>query len=612
MGLEVMGSISGSIVGTGLLLRSDALYCLAMKNVRCRYAAFLLLGLLTGCSSGPSPDTSVVSPGEVDAEWWKEIIVYQIYPRSFQDTDGDGVGDLNGIIERLDYIQSLGVSAVWLNPIYASPNDDNGYDVSDYRAIMADFGTMQDFDRMLAGLHERDIKLIMDIVVNHSSDEHPWFQSARESRDSPYRDYYHWWPAEKGTPPHRYSLFDAAGDAWKYDATTDSYYLHYFAEGQPDLNWENPELRREVYDIMKFWAEKGVDGFRLDAFQFAAKDTTFPEFPDDLDENFIQYYAMQDGLHDYLREMNEEVLSRYDVMSVAEGAGRNFAEAHELVDADRNELDMAYAFDGVDIPKYGGYELTTMKEVFSRWDREFAEEGWLSIFLSNHDQARMVSRWGDDPPEYRAASAKLLNTFLLSMRGTPYAYYGDELGMTNIDFDEIDDYQDIAAINGYKKAQSQGRDMDQFLEELNFTSRDNGRTPMQWSDSTYAGFSTVTPWLPVNDNYDTVNVAAEDADPESVLNHFRRMAALRNENRVLVYGDYELLLPEHEQVYAYTRTLGEEGMLVLLNFSPEPVEVELTQLSDFGLVAIDNFGDFVPAERRAALRPWQAVVLRRG
>ncbi|WP_116128031.1 glycoside hydrolase family 13 protein [Lewinella sp. IMCC34183] len=575
-----------------------------------RFACYLLLAVFVSCGSGQEPAAPGVGGSPADREWWKELIIYQIYPRSFQDTDGDGVGDLNGIIERLDYVQSLGVSAVWLNPIYTSPNDDNGYDVSDYRDIMADFGTMADFDRMLVAMHERDIKLIMDIVVNHSSDEHPWFQSARSSRDSPYRDYYHWWPAEKGTPPHRYSLFDAAGDAWKYDETTDSYYLHYFAEGQPDLNWENPELRQEVYDIMKFWAEKGVDGFRLDAFQFAAKDTTYPKFPDDLDENFIQYYAMQDGLHDYLREMNDEVFSQYNVMSVAEGAGRNFTEAHELVDADRNELDMAYAFDGVDVPKYGGYELTEMKRVFTRWDSAFAERGWLSIFLSNHDQARMVSRWGDDTPNYRAASAKLLNTFLLSMRGTPYAYYGDELGMTNIDFDEISDYQDIAAINGYKKAESQGKDMEQFLTELNFTSRDNGRTPMQWSDSTYAGFSSAVPWLPVNDNYATINVEAEDADPESVLNHFRRMTALRNENRVLVYGDYELLVPDHEQVYAYTRTLGEERILVLLNFSDEAATVDLPGMEELGEPLINNYPKFTSDNATVELLPWQAVVLR--
>ncbi len=406
-----------------------------------------LFYLLAGCH--------VVDKKEATSEdrkkWWKEAIVYQIYPRSFKDTDGDGVGDLKGIIEKLDYIQSLGVTAVWLNPIYSSPNYDNGYDVSDYRGIMDEFGDMADFDTMLSGMHKRNIKLVMDVVVNHSSDEHEWFVQSRSSRDNPYRDYYHWWPAEKGAPPYRYSLFDEKGDAWKYDSITDAYYLHYFSKKQPDLNWENPKVRQEVYDIMKFWAEKGVDGFRLDAFQFAAKDTVFPVIEDDLEKNFVQYYAMQDGLHNYLQEMNDEVFSKYDVMSVAEGAGRNFEDAHNLVDENRNELNMAYAFEGVDIAKPEGYDLVHFKDVFSRWDKEFSEKGWLSIFLANHDQARLVSRYGNDSPEYRAPSAKMLNTFILGMRGTPYCYYGDELGMTNIGFDKIGQYQDIAAINGYKK-----------------------------------------------------------------------------------------------------------------------------------------------------------------
>ncbi|HEY5692362.1 MAG TPA: alpha-glucosidase, partial [Cyclobacteriaceae bacterium] len=409
--------------------------------------SLLLLGILLfagGCNNEKEQSN-------MDKKWWKESIIYQIYPRSFKDSNGDGIGDLKGIIEKLDYVKSLGVTAVWLNPIYSSPNDDNGYDVSDYREIMTDFGTMADFDLMLEEMHKRGIKLIMDVVVNHSSDEHEWFKQARSSRDNKYRDYYHWWPAEKGKPNYRYSLFDEKGDAWKYDSLTDSYYLHYFSVKQPDLNWENPKLRQEVYDIMKFWADKGVDGFRLDAFQFAAKDITFPQFPDDLSTNFVQYYAMQGDLHQYLQEMNAEVFSQYDVMSVAEGAGRNFEDAHHLVDEDRNELNMAYAFEGVDIAKPEGYSFAKFKEVFSRWDKEFAEKGWLSIFLANHDQARLVSRFGNDSPEHRAASAKMLNTFVLSMRGTPYCYYGDELGMTNIGFETIDEYKDISAINGYKK-----------------------------------------------------------------------------------------------------------------------------------------------------------------
>lgn len=314
-------------------------------------------------------------------------MVYQIYPRSFKDSDGDGVGDLKGIISKIDYLKSLGIDVVWLNPIYASPNDDNGYDVSDYRAIMKDFGTMDDFDALLKGLHERGIKLVMDLVVNHSSDEHEWFKQARSSRTHPYRGYYHWWKAEDGTPPYRYSLFDVNRDAWKFDSLTNAYYLHYFSRKQPDLNWENPKLRQEVYGVMKFWAGKGIDGFRLDAFGFAAKDTTWPQFPKGFEKAFMKYYSMQGNLHGYLQEMNKEVLSKHDVMSVAEGAGNSFEDAHNLVDADRHELNMAYAFDAVDIAKPEGWSLLQLKQTFSKWDSAFASKGWLAIFLSNHDQA---------------------------------------------------------------------------------------------------------------------------------------------------------------------------------------------------------------------------------
>ena len=546
----------------------------------------------------------------IDKKWWKEAIVYQIYPRSFQDTDGDGVGDLQGIINRLDYVKDLGVTAVWLNPIYSSPNDDNGYDVSDYRNIMSDFGTMQDFDTMLSEMHARDIKLVMDIVVNHSSDEHPWFKESRSSRDNPYRDYYHWWPAEKGAPPYRYSLFDAEGNAWKYDEKTDAYYLHYFSQKQPDLNWENPKVRQEVYDIMTFWAEKGVDGFRLDAFQFAAKDTTFPEFPEGFEKNFIQYYAMQDGLHEYLKEMNEQVLSKYDVMSVAEGAGRTLEEAHELVDADRKEINMAYAFDGVDIPKVDGYKLSTFKETFSKWDSAFADKGWISIFLSNHDQARMVSRYANDSLPYRAPSAKMLNTFILTMRGTPYCYFGDELGMTNNPkLQNIEDYQDIAAINGYKKAKSQDEDMEAFMRNLRFGSRDHGRTPMQWDASENAGFTTGNPWFPLNPNYAEINTQAEEADENSVLNHFKKLTALRKNADALIYGDYELLIPEHPQVYAYTRSLGDEQFLIVLNFSQEQTSVELEGLSSFSELKINNYSNLKKTAKTLSLAPYQAVIL---
>lgn len=574
-----------------------------MKNYLIILLAF---ATLYGCNNA---EETMKTKTEKKADWWKEAIVYQVYPRSFKDTDGDGVGDLKGIIESLDYIKSLGVTAVWLNPIYSSPNDDNGYDVSDYRNIMSDFGTMADFDLMLEEMHKRDIQLIMDIVVNHSSDEHEWFKQSRSSRDNPYRDYYHWWNADKGTPPYRYSLFDEKGDAWKYDSLTDAYYLHYFSQKQPDLNWENPKLRQEVYDIMKFWAEKGVDGFRLDAFQFAAKDTTFPKFPDGFEKDFIQYYAMQDGLHDYLREMNEQVLSKYNVMSVAEGAGRNLTEAHELVDADRKELNMAYAFDGVDIPKKEGYSLVHFKEVFSRWDSAFAEKGWLSIFLSNHDQSRMVSRYASDKPQFRAPATKMLNTFILSMRGTPYCYFGDELGMTNNpSLKNIEDFQDIAAINGYKKAKSQGADMDDFMAGLHFGSRDHGRTPMQWDASANANFTTGKPWLPVNENYKEVNVKTQEKDPNSVLNHFKKMTKLRKENPALIYGAYTLLDAENTKVYAYTRSWEGKTFLVVLNFSQDETMTTLDVATTIKKTVINNYETVDVNGKEISLEPFQGVI----
>lgn len=570
-------------------------------------AIALLTVLCVACGNKAEPQKEVA---QTDKKWWKEAIVYQIYPRSFSDSDGDGIGDLQGIISKLDYVKNLGVTAVWLNPIYSSPNADNGYDVSDYRNIMSDFGNMDDFDLLLAEMHKRDLKLIMDIVVNHSSDEHEWFKQSRSSRDNPYRDYYHWWPAEKGKPNYRYSLFDENGDAWKYDSLTDAYYLHYFAQKQPDLNWENPKVRQEVYDIMKFWAEKGVDGFRLDAFQFAAKDTSFPAFPDGFEKNFIQYYAMQDGLHTYLKEMNEQVFSKYDVMSVAEGAGRTLQEAHELVDADRNEINMAYAFEGVDIAKPDGYDFLHFKEVFSKWDSAFAQKGWLSIFLANHDQARLVSRFGNDSPEFRAPSAKMLNTFILSMRGTPYCYYGDELGMTNIGFEDIGQYQDIAAINGYKKVVNEGGDINKYMSDLKFSSRDNGRTPMQWNAAQSAGFSTGKPWLPVNENHIAINVAAEEKNPNSVLGHFRKLTYLRRNNPVFVYGQYKLIQKRHPDIYAYTRTWEGDKILVLLNFKARQAEIELPEAKLVGQTLIDNYGDVDIQDEKVLLKPYQAVILR--
>ena len=535
----------------------------------CLWASLALILTVFGCKqSNDKKETAKTIPGVADAKWWKEAVVYQLYPRSFKDSDGDGVGDLKGIISKLDYLKSLGIDVVWLNPIYGSPNDDNGYDISDYRGIMKEFGTMDDFNALLKGMHERGIKLVMDLVVNHSSDEHEWFKQSRSSRTSPYRDYYHWWPAEKGKPNYRYSLFDVNHDAWKYDTLTNAYYLHYFSRKQPDLNWENPKLRQEIHGIMKFWMDKGIDGFRLDAFTFSAKDTTFPAFPKGFEKTFMKYYSMQPHLHDYLQEMNREVLSKYDCMSVAEGSGNSIQDAHDLVDADRHELGMAYPFDWVDLAKSSGYDLVKLKATISRFDSAFATKGWMSIFLANHDQARMVSRFGTDTPEFRELSSKMLTTFILSMRGTPYYYNGDELGMNNIRMDKIEDYNDVASLNEYQYLKKTGGDLNKFVEELKFSCRDNGRTPFPWDSTTNAGFTTGKPWLKINPNYVTVNAATEEPDPNSVLNYFRKMIQLRKKDPTLVYGKYTLLDAKNPSVYAYTRELNGKKLLVLLNFKP--------------------------------------------
>jgi oligo-1,6-glucosidase len=544
-------------------------------------------------------------------KWWKEAIVYQIYPRSFKDADGDGIGDLKGIISKLDYLKSLGVTMVWLNPIYSSPNDDNGYDVSDYRNIMKDFGTMADFDSLLKGLHERGIKFVMDLVVNHSSDEHEWFKQAKSSRDNPYREYYHWWNAEDGKPPYRYSLFDVNHDAWRYDSTTNSYYLHYFSRKQPDLNWENPKLRQEVYDIMKFWADKGVDGYRLDAFGFAAKDTTWPQFPKGYEKHFSLYYSMQGNLHGYLQQMNKEVLSKYDVMSVAEGTGNTLEDAHNMVDANRHELNMAYPFEGVDIAKPEGYSLLHFKEVFSKWDSTFEHDGWVAVFLANHDQARLVTRFGNDSAPYRELSSKMLTTFIMTMHGTPFYYNGDELGMTNIRFNSINDYKDVQTRNEYQYVKNNGGDTNAYIQRKAFESRDNARTPFQWNNTTNAGFTTGTPWIKVNPNYTTINEVAEEKDPNSVLNYFRKVVQLRKNHLVLVYGKYTLLDKDNPEVYAYTREGEGEKLLILLNFSTTSSTTDIGMNIPNAKLILNNYKDG-PSNNISgstiALRPYEALV----
>ena len=576
-----------------------------MKVILRTTVALILLFCISSAGFSQTARTTESS----DSKWWKEAIIYQIYPRSFKDSDGDGVGDIKGIISELDYIKSLGITAIWLNPVYSSPNDDNGYDVSDYRNIQKEYGTMEDFDALLKGLHQRGIKLVMDFVLNHSSDEHEWFKQSRSSRNNPYRDYYHWWNAERGKPAYRWSYFDIHHDAWMYDSLTNAYYLHYFGRKQPDLNWENPKLRSEVYDILKFWADKGIDGYRLDAFQFAAKDTTFPPLPQGYEKNIknvIKYYGIGPHFHDYLQEMNQEVFSKYDVLTVSEGAGSTFEDAHNLVDASRHELDMAYHFEAVDYPTTPqGFELVGLKKIFTKWDSAFADKGWLSIFLANHDNARLVSKWGNDSPQFRDVSSKMLATFILSMRGTPYYYYGDELGMTNIRFTTINDYRDMSALNEYKYVKSSGGDTGELITKFGFSQRDNGRTPMQWNGDTGAGFSTGTPWIKVNANHNVINEYAEEKDPNSVLNYFRKMVALRKANKVLVYGTYTLLDKNNSNVYAYTRELNGTKFLIMLNFKKEPSKVNAGINRAGAKLLLDNY---TSPSKGNTLKPYEAAV----
>lgn len=555
--------------------------------------------LLSACQQYPKNELASAK------NWWKEAVVYQIYPRSFKDSNGDGIGDLKGIISKLDYIKSIGVDVIWLNPIYASPNYDNGYDISDYRQINPEFGTMADFDELLKGLHERNIKLIMDMVVNHSSSEHDWFKQSKSSRTNQYRDYYHWWPAEKGTPPFRFSFFDPDG-AWTYDSITHAYYLHYFAKQQPDMNWENPALRKEVYDIMKYWAAKGIDGFRLDAFQFAAKDITFPVLPTGYEKEVILYHAMKPALHDYLKEMNREVFSKYNLMTVAEGAGNSFTDAHALVDEDRKELNMAYHFDAIDLGKATGIiDLLEFKKIYSRWDSAFSQHGWLSIYLANHDNARMVSRFGNDSDEFRELSSKMLTTFIMTMRGTPYYYYGDELGMTNIRFTSIDQYRDVETLGKYQKVKKEGGDIVKFLEDQKRVARDNGRTPFQWDSTPQAGFTNGDPWLPLHSNYKMVNAQQQERDSTSILNYFRKAVKLRKEFPALVYGTYTLLDKTNPSIYCYVRESGDQKFLIVLNFTDKAASLKHEFKQEELTPLIYNYSTAPDLQK---VRPYEAVV----
>ena len=547
--------------------------------------------------------------------WWKEAVIYQIYPRSFADSNGDGIGDLNGITAHLDYLETLGIDVIWLSPVYKSPNDDNGYDISDYRDIMDDFGTMEDFDRLLAEAHRHHIKIVMDLVVNHTSDEHAWFIESRSSKDNPHRDYYIWKEPKNGKEPNNWgSCF--GGSAWELDERTGMYYLHCFSKKQPDLNWENPKVRDEVFDMMNWWCEKGIDGFRMDVISMISKDQSYPDGPveDGLYGSFGPYVCNGPRVHEFLQEMNNRVLSHYDLLTVGEAAGVTIDEAKKYANSDGTELGMVFQFEHVDLVKspIGKWtdqkpQLTDFRRVMNKWQYELEGKAWNSLFLDNHDQPRVVSRFGNDSEAYRVISAKMLATCLHMMKGTPYIYQGEELGMTNVYFDKLEDYRDIESINAFHQYVDSGivkaEDMMRYLKEI---SRDNARTPMQWDDSKNAGFTDGTPWINVNPNYKEINAKAAVADPDSVFHYYQELIKLRHTLPIIVYGKFQGLLDDSETIYAYERHLDGQVLTVACNFTDQ--EQDCTLFDDLaGEELISNYKE----HKAGKLQPYEARVILR-
>ena len=556
--------------------------------------------------------------------WWKESVVYQIYPRSFKDSNGDGIGDLRGIIQKLDYLKDLGADVIWLSPVYKSPNDDNGYDVSNYQDIMDEFGTLADWEEMLAEMHKRDIKLMMDLVVNHTSDEHPWFMESRKSKDNPYRDFYIWRPGRDGHEPNNWrSHF--SGSAWQYDEITDEYYLHLFTKKQPDLNWENPKVREEVYKMMDWWLQKGVDGFRMDVINMISKVPGLPDATPTNNDRYQyggQYFCNGPRMMEYLTEMKEKVLSKYDIMTVGETPNVSTEDAVMIVHSETGALNMVFQFEHMGLDSTDGegsrrsvkrWKLADLKAVTTRWQKNLEKDAWNSIYLANHDQPRAVSRFGNDS-RFRVESAKMLATFTHMLQGTPYIYQGEEIGMTNVPFKSINDYRDVETLNMYKEmVEEKGVDPDDMLKIFHAKSRDNARTPVQWDSSDQAGFTTGTPWIKVNPNYKEINVALALADPNSVFHYYKKLIQLRKENPIMVYGTYNLILASHEEIYAFTRTLDDDRLLVILNFSENTPEFNLPENITYATsdLLISNYKvDSSDDIHKITLRPYEARLYR--
>ena len=555
----------------------------------------------------------------MNKKWWKESVVYQIYPRSFNDSNGDGIGDLNGITEKLDYLKNLGIDVIWLSPVYQSPNDDNGYDISDYQAIMKDFGTMEDFDCMLAAAHERGIKIVMDLVVNHTSDEHAWFMESRKSKDNPYRDYYIWREGKDGKEPNNWgSCF--SGSAWVYDEATDMYYLHLFSKKQPDLNWENPKVRDEVFSMMDWWCQKGIDGFRMDVISMISKVEGLPDgkVSDGLHGDPSPFVQNGPRVHEYLQEMNQRVLSKYDLLTVGECPGVTVEEAQRYASDKGTELGMVFQFEhmGLDEGEFSKWsdrkiKLTDLKENLTKWQNGLDGKAWNSLYWCNHDQPRVLSRFGNDSKEYREVSAKMLGTCLHMMQGTPYVYQGEELGMTNVPFKSIDDFRDIESIRAYQEYVESGIiDKEDMMRFLCYKSRDNARTPMQWNSGKNAGFTEGTPWIMVNPNYKEINAEEQVDRADSVFNYYKKLIELRHKEEVIVYGHYELLMPESEELYVYTRELENEKILVICNFTEKEVKYTLPEEFENGKILISNY-DKMSADAEMELKPYEAMVIKK-
>ncbi|MGP4081667.1 glycoside hydrolase family 13 protein [Pseudalkalibacillus sp. R45] len=540
----------------------------------------------------------------MNRRWWKEAVVYQVYWRSFYDTDGDGYGDINGVIKKLDYIKKLGVDVIWLNPVYESPDKDNGYDISDYQSIMKKAGTIEDWEKLLREVHKRDMKLIMDLVVNHTSDQHHWFQESRSSKDNPKRDWYIWRdPKPDGSPPNNWRSYFTPS-TWEFDGKTGQFYFHSFAVEQPDLNWRNPDVREAIFEMMKFWLDKGIDGFRMDVINLLAK---IEGFPDAQTPEKINYLGNNPGIHEYLQEMNKNVLRHYDIMTVGEIPFVTPEDGLKYVGEDRNELDTLFHFQVAD--DMPDWDMLQYKDIQKKWFEGMFGRGWNSQFLNNHDHTRQVTRYGDDG-EYRVESAKLLATMVHTLPGTPYIFQGEEIGMTGVDFDSIDDYQDIAMRNKYEEEVGKGRNPDEVLEELKPLSRDNSRTPVQWDATENAGFTDGEPWIPVNPNYKKINVENALEDPDSIFYYYQKLIELRKNNDVMVYGDYEDLSEGDEHLYMYTRRFDGVTWLVVLNHSDENYRMTLPEESLNAELKITNYKD-VSAEitdRDTLLRPHEARI----